>query len=85
MIYQVMEEDYPECRVEVVRSCPTHTSHEYNNLVDPEEECREVAVMRCHIGKRKVRHGRPHSSCSRIPSKFCVKRKCEKKQEEKRC
>ena len=83
MIYQDMEEDYPQCKVEVVRSCSSITSDEYTNLVDPNEECREVEVMRCHIGKRKVRRGRPHSSCSRLPSKLCAKRRCE--QEEKKC
>ena len=78
-----MEEDYPQCKVELVRSCPSNTSHEYNNLVNPKEECREVEVMRCHIVKRSVRRGRPDSYCSRLPSKFCVKRSCE--QEEKKC
>ena len=42
MIYQDMEEDYPQCKVEVVRSCPSNTSHEFTNLVDPKEECKEV-------------------------------------------
>ena len=47
------------------------------------KECREVEVMRCHIVKRKVRRGRPQSSCSRLPIKFCVKRRCEKEPEKK--
>ena len=80
MIYRDMEEDYPKCKVELVRSCPTNTRPEETNLVDPMEECREVEVMRCHIMKRKVRRGRPQSSCSRLPSKLCVKRKCEEEQ-----
>ena len=80
MIYRDMEEDYPKCKVELVRSCPTNTRPEETNLVDPMEECREVEVMRCHIMKRKVRRGRPQSSCSRLPSKLCVKRMCEEEQ-----
>ena len=83
MIYHDIEEDYPQCKVEVVRSCPSLTSDEYTNLVDPREECSEVEVMRCQILKRKVRHGRPHSSCSRLPSKLCAKSRCE--QEQKKC
>ena len=83
MIYHDMEEDYPQCKVEVVRSCPSLTSDEYTNLVDPREECSEVEVMRCQILKRKVRRGRPYSSCSRLPIKLCAKRRCE--QEEKKC
>ena len=68
MIYQDMEEDYPQCKVELVRSC---------------SNCRKVEVMRCHIMKRKVRRGKPQSYCSRLPSKLCVRRKCE--EEEKKC
>ena len=82
MVYQVIEEDYPKCKVEVVRSCPTNTSTSgQDNLIDPKEECREVEVMRCSIMKRKVRRGRPQSSCSRLPSKLCVKKKCKEEQE----
>ena len=33
--------------------------------------------------KRKVRRGRPQSSCSRLPSKLCVRRKCV--EEEDKC
>ena len=83
MIYQDIEEDYPQCKVEFVRSCPSNNSHEYTNMVNPKEDCRELEVMRCHIMKRTVRRGRPHSSCSRRPSKFCVNWRCE--QEEKKC
>ena len=68
MIYQDMEEDYPQCKVELARSCPN---------------CRQLEVMRCHIMKRKVRRGKPQSYCSRLPSKLCVRRKCE--EEEKKC
>ena len=83
MVYQVIEEDYPKCKVEVVRSCSTNTSNDQENLINPKEECREVQVMRCSIVKRKVRHGRPESSCSRLPSKLCVKKRCNK--EQKKC
>ena len=83
MVYQVIEEDYPRCKVEVVRSCPTDASSEQENQIVPNKECREVEVKRCSIMKRKVRHGRPESSCSRLPSKLCVKKKCKK--EEKKC
>ena len=81
MVYQVMEEDYPKCKVEVVKSCSRNTISGQDNLIDPKKECREVEVMRCSIMKRKVRRGRPQSSCSRLPSKLCVKKKCKKEQE----
>ena len=81
MVYQVIEEDYPKCKVEVVRSCPANTRNDQENLINPKEECREVEVMRCSIMKRKVRRGRPESSCSRLPSRLRVKEKCKTEQE----
>ena len=81
MVYQVMEEDYPKCKVEVVKSCTYNTISGQDNLIDPKEECREVEMMRCSIMKRKVRRGSPQSSCSRLPSKLCFKKKCKKEQE----
>jgi len=83
MVYQVIEEDVPKCKVETVKSCPTNTTIVTSNLT----KCREVEVMRCQIVKRKVRRGRPQSSCSRLPSKLCVKKICqeEEKEEEERC
>ena len=79
MVYQVIEEDVPKCKVKIVKSCPTNTTIVTSNLT----KCREVEVMRCHIVKRKVRHGRPQSSCSRLPSKFCVKIVCKEEEKEK--
>ena len=82
MVYQVVEEHVPKCKVEVVRSCSTNNTKGTSNLI----KCREVEVMRCHIVKRKVRRGRPQSSCSRLPSKLCVKKICQdEKEEEERC
>ena len=77
MVYQVIEEDAPKCKVETVKSCPTNNTIVTSNLT----RCREV--MRCHIEKRKVRRGRPQSSCSRLPSKLCVKKKCEEEEKVK--
>ena len=74
MMYQDMEEDYPKCKVEMVKSCTE--SEERDNLIDPDEDCREVEVMRCHIAKRKVRKAQPDTRCERVPSKTCVKHKC---------
>ena len=79
MVYQVIEEDVPKCKVETVKSCPTNITIVTSDLT----KCREVEVMRCHIVKRKVRRGRPQSSCSRLPSKLCVKKICQ--EEEERC
>ena len=79
MVYHIIEEDVPKCKVETVKSCPTNTTIVTSNLT----KCREVEVMRCHIVKRKVRHGRPQSSCSRLPSKLCVKKICKEEKEVK--
>merc|ERR1712083_149082 len=46
-------------------------------------KCKEVEVMRCHIVKKKVRRGKPQSSCSRLPSKLCVKKVCKEDEKEK--
>ena len=62
-----------------MRSCSTNNTKGTSNLI----KCWEVEVMRCHIVKRKVRHGRPQSSCSRLPSKLCVKKKCEEEEKVK--
>ena len=80
MVYQVIEEDVPKCKVERVMSCPSNTTMVTSNLT----KCREVEVMRCHIVKKKVRRGRPQSSCARLPSKLCVKMAC-KEEEKERC
>ena len=79
MVYQVIEEDVPKCKVERVMSCPTNTTMVSSNLT----KCKEVEVMRCHIVKKKVRRGRPQSSCSRLPSKLCVKKLCKEDEKEK--
>merc|ERR1712127_843517 len=53
-----------------VTSCPQE------NLL--EAGCREVQVMRCTIEKRTVRKAKPVTSCRRIPTKMCAKKKCKK-------
>ena len=42
MVYQVIEEDAPKCKVETVKSCPTNNTMVSNNHT----KCREVEVMR---------------------------------------
>ena len=42
------------------------------------KRCREVEAMRCSIEKRTVRKAKPVSSCRRIPTKMCAKKKCKK-------
>ena len=79
MVYHIIEEDVPKCKVETVKSCPTNITMVSNSLT----KCKEVEVMRCHIEKRKVRRGRPQSSCSRLPSKLCVKKICMEEEKEK--
>ena len=79
MVYQVIEEDVPKCKVERVMSCPSNTTMVTSNLT----KCREMEVMRCHIVKKKVRRGRPRYSCSRLRSKLCVKMVCKEVEKEK--
>ena len=79
MVYHEMEEDYPKCQVEVVKSCTE--SEERENQVDPDKDCREVEVKRCRIAKRKVRKAQPDTSCERVPRKTCVKHQCESAKE----
>ena len=74
MVYHEMEEDYPKCQVEVVKSC--RESEERGNKVDPTRDCKEVKVTRCRIARRKVRKAQPDTRCERVPRKTCVKRKC---------
>ena len=79
MMYQDIEEDYPECKVEMIQSCTE--SEERDNLVDPDEDCGEVEVTRCRIAKRKLRKAQPDTRCKRVPRKMCVKQKCETAEE----
>ena len=75
MVFQDIEEDYPKCQVEMIKSCAE--SKEIDNLVDPDEDCGEVEVTRCRIARRRVRKAQPDTQCERVPSKTCVKHKCE--------
>ena len=79
MEYQVIEEDYPRCRTEKVRSC-TGDSEELTNTVNP--QCRYVEVRRCKIAQRTVRKARPRHQCRRVPRKQCVKMPCYDKSSE---
>ena len=69
--YQVIEEDYPECRTEKVESCREATE---TNLVGP--RCRQVSVRRCQIVQRSVRKARPRHQCRRVPRKECARLPC---------
>ena len=75
MVFHDIEEDYPKCDVEMIKSCAE--SKERDNLVDPDEDCVEVKVTRCRIARRRVRKAQPDTQCERVPSKTCVKHKCE--------
>ena len=75
MVFHDIEEDYPKCEVEMIKSCAE--SKEIDNLVDPDEDCGEVEVTRCRIARRRVRKAQPDTQCERVPSKTCVKHKCE--------
>ena len=57
MVYQVIEEDVPKCKVETVMSCPTNNTMVTRN----QTECKEVEVMKCHVVKKKVRRGKSFS------------------------
>ena len=74
MEYQVIEEDYPKCRTEKVRSCKGGEETELTNIVD--SQCRYVEVRRCKIVKRRSRKARPRHQCRRVPRKQCVKMPC---------
>ena len=69
MVIKEVEEDYPDCKVEMVKSC--------SNSVNPGEACPKVEVKRCRIVKRIVRKAQPDTRCTRVPSKTCVKKKCQ--------
>ena len=73
MEYHDMEEDYPKCRRERVNTCTEEEQKE-----EEVNNCREVEAMRCSIEKRTVRKAKPVSSCRRIPTKMCAKKKCKK-------
>ena len=73
MEYHDMEEDYPKCRRERVNTCTEEEQEE-----EEVNNCREVEAMRCSIEKRTVRKAKPVSSCRRIPTKMCAKKKCKK-------
>ena len=75
MEYHDMEEDYPKCRRERVNTC---TKEEQQEEEKDGKRCREVEAMRCSIEKRTVRKAKPVSSCRRIPTKMCAKKKCKK-------
>ena len=80
MIYRVMEEDYPKCKGEMVKSCMnSDNTEDRDNLVDP-DDCREVMVTRCKIARRKVRKAQPDTRCERVPTKTCLTHKCEASQ-----
>jgi len=74
MEYHDMEEDYPKCRRERVNTCTEEQQEEEEEV----NNCREVEAMRCSIEKRTVRKAKPVSSCRRIPTKMCAKKKCKK-------
>ena len=78
--YQVIEEDYPECKTEKVLSCGDETE---TNLVTP--RCRYVGVRRCQIVKRRVRKARPRHQCRRVPRKECVRLPCKEERSEDQC
>ena len=77
MEYQVIEEDYPECRTEQVLSCREETD---TNLVTP--SCRYVGVRRCQIVKKSRRKARPRHQCRRVPRKECVRLPCKEQRSE---
>ena len=77
MVYQDMEEDYPNCRVETVKSCKNAANRDdRENLLDPDEECVNVKVNKCYIAKRKVRKAQPNTQCERVPVRRCTTHKC---------
>ena len=81
MEYHDMEEDYPKCRRERVNTCTEQEQQEEQKQEEQEKggkRCREVEAMRCSIEKRTVRKAKPVSSCRRIPTKMCAKKKCKK-------
>ena len=87
MEYHDMEEDYPKCRRERVNTCTEEEQEEEQEEQEEQEKqeekkegkrCREVEAMRCSIEKRTVRKAKPVSSCRRIPTKMCAKKKCKK-------
>ena len=75
MVFHDIEEDYPKCEVEMIKSCAE--SKEIDNLVDPDEDCGEVEVTRCRIARRRVRKAKPATWCGRVPNKTCNKHKIE--------
>ena len=75
MVVREVEEDYPDCRVEMTRSCKD--SGGKDDLLNAVEACPQVEVKRCRIVKRKVRKAQPDTRCARVPSKTCVKKKCQ--------
>ena len=77
--YQVIEEDFPDCRTEKVRSCRGDTERDASNLVSP--QCRYVGVRRCKIVKRSRKKARPRHQCRRVPRKECVKVPCYQREE----
>ena len=76
MEYRVIQEDYPDCRTEKVRTCKGGTEQETEaaNLVEP--QCRYVGVRRCKIVKRSLKKAQPRHQCKRVPRKECVKMPC---------
>ena len=79
LVYRVIEEDFPNCRTETVKSCRETLNTE--NLVEPEDNCDTVEVNRCQIAKRKVRRAQPNTVCKRLPYKECLKENCGRQQE----
>ena len=78
-VKQEMEEDRPQCRVQLMEKCGGGGEEDENGLLD---DCVRVPAMRCKIEKVMVMKSKPETKCVRVPREFCRKEACEAEKEE---